>query len=271
MGPQPHTYGRGRGRFLGRGRTGFQIYVREAPTPRAHLYVRGGPGRSPRGKHEDGGLSFSLPKKRSRGFSRRPPVHIIEMAPVHICTYMCTGGGRRFHVHEGPRAHMTWGGWPTSSWDIFRNHVDGGPPNTPPHLPTCAGGGESAPPPAFRHCMLAAQRQQAVAPPLHTLATAAMRTDPSDRPPAGRCGSVRQVHDLRQPAGVPEIQSESYAFHTCRGRPASAAAVPNGRQRRATDRATAAARMTVCKLRARVSADFGGGLCTAGHATPRGA
>eukprot|EP00661_Eupelagonemidae_sp_cell13_P021595 gene21595-biopygen20678 len=31
MGPQPHTYGRGRGRFLGRGRTGV---------PRAPLRAR---------------------------------------------------------------------------------------------------------------------------------------------------------------------------------------------------------------------------------------
>eukprot|EP00661_Eupelagonemidae_sp_cell13_P021143 gene21143-biopygen20644 len=37
MGPQPHTYGRGRGRFLGRGRTGVP------PDPlRARATVRGG-------------------------------------------------------------------------------------------------------------------------------------------------------------------------------------------------------------------------------------
>eukprot|EP00661_Eupelagonemidae_sp_cell13_P020744 gene20744-biopygen17601 len=36
MGPQPHTYGRGRGRFLGRGRTGVP------PDPlRARATVRG--------------------------------------------------------------------------------------------------------------------------------------------------------------------------------------------------------------------------------------
>eukprot|EP00661_Eupelagonemidae_sp_cell13_P021435 gene21435-biopygen8650 len=36
MGPQPHTYGRGRGRFLGRGRTG----VPRTPL-RARATVRG--------------------------------------------------------------------------------------------------------------------------------------------------------------------------------------------------------------------------------------
>eukprot|EP00661_Eupelagonemidae_sp_cell13_P021477 gene21477-biopygen22178 len=55
MGPQPHTYGRGRGRFLGRGRSGVPR------TPLRPRYTDGAPWPSVRGRES------------ALGFPPRPP------------------------------------------------------------------------------------------------------------------------------------------------------------------------------------------------------
>eukprot|EP00661_Eupelagonemidae_sp_cell13_P022005 gene22005-biopygen8708 len=43
MGTQPHTYGRGRGRFLGRGRTGKKMFVQKILFPDSLYWATAGP------------------------------------------------------------------------------------------------------------------------------------------------------------------------------------------------------------------------------------